>query len=112
MAEPVFPLPPRSEPVLRPKAGPGPVPVRTVPGTPAISAASVRPRAVDTNEQFRSRLEHSYAELQSTMSQLFMRVRSRFRFMVDERPMQVVAGVAIAAFVAGATLRIWRSNHD
>lgn len=67
---------------------------------------------MDTNEQFRFTLQHSYSELQSTMSHLFMRVRSRFRFMVEERPMQVVAGVAIAAFVAGAALRIWRSNHD
>jgi hypothetical protein len=26
--------------------------------------------------------------------------------------MQIVAGVAIAAFLTGAALRIWRSNHD
>jgi hypothetical protein len=79
---------------------------------PEIGATSAEPHAGDINEQFRSTLQRSYSELQSTLSHLFLRVRSRFRFMVEERPMRVVTGVAIAAFVTGAALRIWRSNHE
>ncbi len=32
--------------------------------------------------------------------------------MAEERPIHLVVGVAIAAFVAGSGLRIWRSHHE
>jgi len=32
--------------------------------------------------------------------------------MAEERPIQLVVGVGIAAFAAGSGLRIWRSHHE
>jgi ElaB/YqjD/DUF883 family membrane-anchored ribosome-binding protein len=37
--------------------------------------------------------------------------RTRAREVCDERPLQVLAGVAGAAFVAGVLLRFWRSSR-
>jgi hypothetical protein len=36
----------------------------------------------------------------------------RARYVMDEYPLQVIAGVAAAAFLVGALLRIWRSSRD
>lgn len=33
-------------------------------------------------------------------------------YVAEERPVHLVAGVAIAAFVAGSGLRIWRTYHE
>ena len=32
--------------------------------------------------------------------------------LAEERPVQLVVGVTIAAFIAGAGLRIWRNYHE
>jgi hypothetical protein len=33
-------------------------------------------------------------------------------YVAEERPIHLVVGVAVAAFVAGSGLRIWRSHHE
>jgi hypothetical protein len=43
----------------------------------------------------------------NTMSALSRRVR----YFADERPVQLLAGVAAASFLVGAALRIWRSSR-
>jgi ElaB/YqjD/DUF883 family membrane-anchored ribosome-binding protein len=40
------------------------------------------------------------------------RTRSRINHLVIEYPIQVIAGVAAVAFVAGVLLRVWRSSRD
>lgn len=37
--------------------------------------------------------------------------RNRAEFLANEYPVQVIAGIAAAAFVLGFGLRIWRSKH-
>ncbi|MDP9160855.1 MAG: hypothetical protein M3O09_11605 [Acidobacteriota bacterium] len=37
--------------------------------------------------------------------------RYHVRRTADEKPLQLIAGVAAAAFVAGVLLRVWRSNQ-
>ena len=40
------------------------------------------------------------------------RARNRAHYVLDEYPLHVIGAVAVAAFAAGALLRIWRSNHE
>ena len=40
------------------------------------------------------------------------RARNRARYVLDEYPLHVIGAVAVAAFAAGALLRIWRSSHE
>jgi hypothetical protein len=111
MAEPISALPdpslesPRSEPV------PWPKPVDPLAGSPEISGSNSQTAVSDYPERFRQGFEHAYAELRSTASEMLERSRRRFQYMAQERPMQIVIGVAVAAFITGAALRIWRSNH-
>jgi ElaB/YqjD/DUF883 family membrane-anchored ribosome-binding protein len=39
-------------------------------------------------------------------------VRARSQRLVNERPLQVIAGAAILGLIAGIALRLWRSNHE
>jgi hypothetical protein len=112
MAEPISPLPasnPKTEPI------PGPRPLETVrqhqPGSREISTYNLY-AGVGTVDQFRSRLQHSYREIHRAALRAFSRTSRDVRRLANERPMQLVLGVAIASFLAGAALRIWRSNHD
>jgi hypothetical protein len=50
--------------------------------------------------------------VKGTAEQAFTRIKEVSGRVVEERPIQVVVGVAIGAFLAGAGLRIWRSYHD
>jgi hypothetical protein len=112
MAEPVSPLPtasPRNEPVPWPNVT---EPVATLPGSPEISGGNARPAVNDLPERFRSGIQRSYEQAKESLSHLLSRSERRFRYLVEERPIQVVAGVAIASLLTGAALRIWRSNHD
>jgi len=112
MAEPISPLPvstPKTEPVPRAR------PLETVPprqqGSRRISAHNLYP-GVGTVKQIRSRLQRSYGEIHQAMAQAVSQANRKFRRFANDRPMQVVLGVAVASFLAGAALRIWRSNHD
>jgi len=43
--------------------------------------------------------------------ELARRARTRARLVVDKYPLQLIAGVAGAAFIAGIFLRVWRSSR-
>jgi hypothetical protein len=112
MAEPISPLPastPKTESVPRPRS------LESVPprqqGSREISTYNLY-AGVGTVDQIRSRLRRSYGEIQQAVWQAISQANRKFRRLANERPMQLVLGVAIASFVAGAALRIWRSNHD
>ena len=47
-----------------------------------------------------------------TAADALRRARNRSRHTLDDYPLHVIGAVASAAFVAGALLRIWRSNHE
>jgi hypothetical protein len=112
MAEPISPLPaftPKAEPVPRPR------PLEAVRPHQAdareISTYNLY-AGVGTVDQIRSRVQRSYREIHQAALRAFSRTRRDVRRLANDRPMQLILGVAIASFLAGAALRIWRSNHD
>jgi hypothetical protein len=62
--------------------------------------------------RLRSGVERSYREVSGAMVDTWDRSRRNFRYISQEHPLRIVVGVALAAFITGAALRIWRSNHD
>jgi hypothetical protein len=54
----------------------------------------------------------SFRQLRDTAQNEFMRIKRTAIYVAQERPVQLVFGVAIAAFAAGSGLRIWRSHHE
>jgi ElaB/YqjD/DUF883 family membrane-anchored ribosome-binding protein len=62
--------------------------------------------------QAKDRVTNLYRESRHKTAHVFNRVRSRASYVVDEHPLQVIAGIAAAAFIAGVLLRIWRSSRD
>jgi vacuolar-type H+-ATPase subunit H len=67
----------------------------------AKAVAEAGDRAADLYEESRVRARKALSH-----------ARSRLNKVLDEYPLQVIAGVAAAAFVAGILLRVWRSNRD
>jgi hypothetical protein len=54
----------------------------------------------------------SLRQVRDTAQNAFLGVKRAAVSVAQERPLQLVFGVAIAAFVAGSALRIWRSHHE
>ena len=52
------------------------------------------------------------AELKQAAGDTARNAQQRARWVAREYPLHVLGGVAIAAFVAGFGLRIWRGSHD
>ena len=121
MAEPALPIPastPKSEPVPWPKPAES-VPLQIQEDSPDITGGTTRRTMDDLEEKLLSGAERSvetiqrgYVEVQRAASRTLSRANRKIRYLADERPLQIVAGIAVAAFLTGAALRIWRSNHD
>src|SRR5262249_22192469 len=62
--------------------------------------------------RLRSGYESSYRKVSGTVLDRWDQSRRQFRYIAQEHPLRLVLGVAVAAFIAGAALHIWRSNHD
>ena len=62
-------------------------------------------------ERVQSGLTDAYERTKWKSEELARRARSRARYVVDNYPFHLIAGVAGAAFVAGILLRVWRSNR-
>lgn len=60
----------------------------------------------------RSGFERSFRQTSDAIHSTWIRSRNKFRYLSEERPLQLVTTVALAAFIAGAALRIWRSRYD
>ena len=54
----------------------------------------------------------SFRQVRDTAKNAFLGIKRTAIYVAEERPLQLVFGVAIAAFVAGSGLRIWRSHHE
>jgi hypothetical protein len=121
MAEPAVPLPDsvqKNEPVPWPNAV-QPEPREVQLGSQDIAGSIEPSTADDIKKKLRSGAEHSveiiqrgYEEVQHAASRAVSRANRKLRYLADERPVQIVVGIAVAAFLTGAALRIWRSNHD
>ncbi len=105
MAEPAsLPVSPqRIEPIPWPQTTePNPVGKNTVP-----------------QQQFRELLErsrhafvHSWDSTQRALLNVSRGARHRIRELKRDRPVEIIAGVAIAAFLLGVGLRVWRSRYE
>lgn len=114
MAEPVSALPNTIPPTTTAKGQtvPWPKPAEAVEASPEISGSNTETAVPELSERDSTGLQDYYSRIQTAVSGMLEASRRRFRYMVEERPMQIVAGVAIASLLAGVALRIWRSHHD
>lgn len=113
MAEPVSALPNPTPPITTTvQTVPWPKPAEAFPGSPEISGSNTETAVPEFSERLSTALDDYYVRVQTAVSDMLERSRRRFRYMAQERPMQIVAGVAVASLLAGAALRIWRSHHD
>ena len=69
-------------------------------------------RIEETPVGIRSSRERPYEAARRTLLDTVARARRNFRYMAEEKPMQLVLGVAIASFLAGVGLRLWRSHYE
>ena len=72
------------------------------------------PTLIEKTEEsgIRSSRERPYAAARKTLLDTIARARRNFRYMAEEKPMQLVLGIAIASFLAGVGLRLWRSHYE
>src|SRR5579859_7927206 len=114
MAEPVSALPNPTPPTTTTKGQtvPWPKAAEPLPGSPEIRGSNEETAVPELSEQRSAGFQDYYSRFQTAVYDLLERSRRRFRYMAQERPTQIVAGVAIASLLAGAALRIWRSHHD
>jgi ElaB/YqjD/DUF883 family membrane-anchored ribosome-binding protein len=80
--------------------------------TAAYALEEAKHKTAAALTQARDRASDLYRESRHKTAHVFNRVRSRASYVVDEHPLQVIAGIAAAAFIAGVLLRIWRSSRD
>jgi hypothetical protein len=62
--------------------------------------------------QLSFRAGRTFRDVKRATQTALTRVKNVTVRMVEERPIHLVVGVAIATFIAGAGLRIWRSRHE
>lgn len=60
----------------------------------------------------KERVASAYAETREKASDALDRARSRAQYLMDEYPLQVIAGIAATGFLIGVLLRVWRSSRD
>jgi hypothetical protein len=58
------------------------------------------------------RAGRSLWQLRNAAESALVNVRRLAIYVAEERPVHLVAGIAIAASVAGSGLRIWRTYHE
>jgi ElaB/YqjD/DUF883 family membrane-anchored ribosome-binding protein len=79
-------------------------------------------RASQALDEVGQRVSAAYDRVQSEVAEAFdrtmwkseelaRRARSRARYVLDNYPVHLIAGIAGMAFVAGILLRVWRSNR-
>ena len=62
--------------------------------------------------QVTTRAGEVYHDSRDKAADVIQETRVRARTFVNEHPLQVIMGVAAAAFLAGIFLRVWRSSRD
>ena len=74
-----------------------------------VVAAESRPSVYD---QICFRAGRTFQGVKHSAEEAFSRTKRLSARMVEDRPIHLVVGVAVGAFLAGAGLRIWRSYHE
>jgi len=80
--------------------------------TAAHAMQDAKEQATAAVSQAKDRAADIYRESRTKTRVAVDRTRSRINHLVNEYPVQVIAGVAAVAFVAGVLLRVWRSSRD
>ena len=106
MAEPASPLP-----VSPQKIDPIPWPERTEATTKRTRTASQH-RLDELLESGSRVVLRSWDSTQRAVSNVTRRTAETIRRLKRDRPLEIIAGVAGAAFLLGVGLRIWRSRHE
>jgi len=76
----------------------------------AVPSASTRRQGSDF--ELKRRLQRSWENAQNATSRIAHKLSAKVSYLRRERPLQVIAGFAIAGLLAGIGLRIWRSRHE
>jgi hypothetical protein len=63
-------------------------------------------------ERSRDAFLRSWDSTQRVLSDVTLRAGNRIRQLKRDRPLEMVAGAAAAAFLLGVGLRVWRSRHE
>jgi hypothetical protein len=111
MAEPLPAFPKATSTNKAVKARVVPLPMH-LERSPEPETTSIDQAARELGVRLRSGFERSYRRVSGAIVGTWDQSRRRFRHISHEHPLRLVMGVAVAAFIAGAALRIWRSNHD
>ena len=69
-------------------------------------------RTEDTSAGRRAARERAYENARKSLLDTINRARRNLRYMADEKPVQLILGVAIASFLVGVGLRLWRSHYE
>ncbi|HXU17348.1 MAG TPA: hypothetical protein VN708_19590 [Terriglobales bacterium] len=112
MAEPLSALPKARSSNTAVKAEPVPWPKIQEPHPELPEFASADRSTEKRVQHLRSGFERSYREVSRAILDTWNRSRRKFHHISQEHPLRLVIGVAVAAFMTGAAVRIWRSNHD
>lgn len=78
----------------------------------ALPRPTLIERTEDTSVWVRSGGERAYENARKAVVDTIARARRNLRYLADEKPMQLVLGVAIASFLVGVGLRLWRSHYE
>ena len=71
-----------------------------------------RPQRTSPDYDLKRGVQRSWAATQNATSRIARNLSSKLRRLRREHPLQVIAGFAVAGFLAGVGLRIWRSRHE
>ena len=80
--------------------------------TASQAAQEAKEQAIGALAQAKDRVAGAYRESRDKTTDAIRQASSRAGHFVNEHPLQVIAGVAAIAFVAGILLRVWRSSRD
>jgi hypothetical protein len=103
MAEPVSSLP-----VSPPKNEPIPWPENTRHKTDEPRPEALLPEGAGAA----SGIQRAWNDIRRSTVQVAKSVRGKMSQLRRERPLQVIAAVAVASFGLGCALRIWRSRYE
>ena len=111
MAEPLSSLP------VSPPGEPIPWPDQTEPIgfslEPAVRTKTKPPqRFNDAVKRALNRMGRSWADAERSRTQFVSRARRQMTYLLRERPLHIVAAVAVTGFLLGAALRLRRTRHD
>ena len=107
MAEPASSLPASPQ-----KIHPIPWPQRSDAPETMRTGTAPQQKLEELLELSRGAVLRSWDSAQRAISGATLRAGNKIRQLRRERPLEIIAGIAVASFLLGAALRVWRSRHE